>query len=301
LNLFLGELAALGTALGFSVSSTLFAMAGRQVGPLVVNRTRVILAVGFLAVTHILFYGTLVPLDAGAARWMWLGLSGVIGLVVGDGCLYKAFVLIGPRIGMLIMSLAPVMAALFAWLFYSETLSWCQIFGIFMTLSGIAWVVMERHGSAGSRDRNRVYWYGILLSFCAATCQALGLILAKRGLSGEFPAISGNMIRMTIAASALIVFSLVRGEVGETRKGFARHRRAMLQILGGALFGPLIAITLSLVAIQLAPIGIASTIMQMAPIFLLPIGYFFFHERFGWGAIAGTLVALIGVAVLFLL
>jgi drug/metabolite transporter (DMT)-like permease len=301
LSLFLGELAALGTALGFSVSSTLFALAGRRVGPLVVNRTRLILAVGFLAITHLLFYGTLVPLNAAADRWMWLGLSGVIGLVVGDGCLYKAFVLIGPRIGMLIMSLAPVMAALFAWLFYAETLSWCQIFGIFMTLLGIAWVIVERHSDAESRDRNRGYWYGISLSFCAATCQAMGLIMAKRGLYGEFSAISGNMIRMIIAASALVAFSAVQGRASEIVTRLTRHRRATLQILGGAMFGPLIAISLSLVAIQLAPIGIASAIMQMTPIFLLPIGYFFFRERFGWGAIAGTVVAIIGVAVLFLL
>lgn len=301
MNLFLGELAALGTALGFSASSTLFAMAGHRVGPLVVNRARLILAVGFLAVTHLLFYGAIAPLDAAADRWMWLGLSGIIGLVVGDGCLYKAFVLIGPRIGMLIMSLAPVTAALFAWLWYAETLSWCQIFGIFMTLAGIACVIMERHSGADSRARNRGYWYGISLSFCAAICQALGLILAKRGLYGEFSAISGNMIRMIVAASALIAFSAVQGEAGETIKRLIRHRRAALQILGGTMFGPYIAISLSLAAIQLAPIGIASAIMQMTPIFLLPIGYFFFRERFGWGAIAGTAVAMIGVAVLFLL
>ena len=301
MNLFLGELAALGTAMGFSISSTMFALAGRQVGSSVLNRTRLILAVGFLAITHLLFYGTLAPFDASAARWMWLGFSAIIGLVIGDGCLYKAFVLIGPRIGMLIMSLAPVMAALFAWLFYAETLSYCQIFGIFMTLGGIAWVILERHSGADSWDQNRSYLYGISLSFCAAMCQALGLILAKKGLYGDFSAISGNMIRMVVAASVLGVYSFINGGIGEDIKRLTHHRRATLQILCGTFFGPLVAISLSLIAIQLAPIGIASTIMQMTPIFLLPIGYFFLHERFGWGAIAGTVVAMVGVGILVLL
>jgi drug/metabolite transporter (DMT)-like permease len=53
------------------------------------------------------------------------------------------------------------------------------------------------------------------------------------------------------------------------------------------------------VAIQLTEVGIASTLMALPPVFLLPIGYFIFKERFGWQAVAGTFVAVAGVALLF--
>lgn len=106
---------------------------------------------------------------------------------------------------------------------------------------------------------------------------------------------------MVVAASVLGVYSFINGGIGEDIMRLIHHRRATLQILCGTFFGPLVAISLSLMAIQLAPIGIASTIMQMTPIFLLPIGYFFLHERFGWGAIAGTVVAMVGVGILVLL
>ncbi len=40
--------------------------------------------------------------------------------------------------------------------------------------------------------------------------------------------------------------------------------------------------------------------MALTPIFLLPISYFVFKERFGWQAVVGTLLAMTGVALLFL-
>ena len=75
---------------------------------------------------------------------------------------------------------------------------------------------------------------------------------------------------------------------------------SILSTAGGAL-GPLFGVWLSLVAIDLAPIGIATTLMALPPVFLLPIGRFVFGERITAHAIFGTFVALAGVALLFLL
>ena len=74
----------------------------------------------------------------------------------------------------------------------------------------------------------------------------------------------------------------------------------MPYILGGAAAGPTIAVTLTLFAIQNAEVGVASTLTSLTPIILLPAGYFAFKERFGWQAIVGTLLAITGVALLFL-
>lgn len=300
MNTYLGELAALGTSLCFSFTSLLFTMAGRQVGSVVVNRVRLLLAVLMLTITHWLVFGSLLPVHAGFSRWAWLGTSGFVGLVLGDMFLFQAFVWIGPRLSMLMMSLAPVIAALLAWLAYREALSPLQILGILLTLAGVAWVVLERDGRKTANPADRNYLRGVLFGLGAASGQALGLVLAKPGLAGDFTALSGNVIRMTTAAVILWAFTWFRRQVRPTLFQINTHRKSLLFLLGGAFAGPFLGVSLSLFSIQRSEVGIASTLMALPPVFLLPLSYLVFKERFGWRAVFGTLLSMVGVAVLFL-
>lgn len=276
----------------------MFTLAGRRVGSGVVNRTRLILAVFLLALTHWILLGTLLPLDADPIRWFWLALSGLVGLVLGDAFLFQAFVWIGPRLSMLMMSLAPVIASLVAWIFLGERLTPLQIFGMLLVLGGIAWVVLERNGQYQRENRN--YLRGILFGLGAATGQALGLVLAKNGLYGDFSPISANLIRMVAAMTVLWVLTFFQGKARSTFQRINANRKALIFLSAGVIAGPFLGVSLSMFAIQQTTVGIASTLMALPPVFLLPISYFFFNERFGWGAIIGTFVAITGVAILFL-
>lgn len=300
MNTSTGEFAALATALFFTATSTMFTLAGRQVGSLVLNRSRLVLAIIFLTGAHLLL-GIPLPLHTALNRWMWLSLSGVIGLVLGDAFLFQAFIWIGPRLSMLLMSLAPVLAAILAWLFLSEALTGWQVGGVLITLLGISWVILDRNGfqQKNTVDK-RNYLMGILFGLGAATGQAVGLITAKEGLGGNFSALSGTLIRMLAAALTLWGFTFLRGQAGATVKQVTSHPQASLFILGGAFTGPFLGVTFSLLAIQHTEVGIASTIMALPPVFLLPVGYFVFKERLGWQAFFGTALAMIGVALLFL-
>ncbi len=295
-----GEIAALITSLCFSATSIQFTLAGRRVSSIVVNRTRLALAMILISLAHWLFLGRLVPLDASPERWLWLGLSGVVGLVLGDVFLFQAFVWIGPRLSMLMMSLAPVIAALLAWLFLDEALNAGQMLGILVTLGGITWVILARDGKQHESDRDPDYLRGVLFALGGATGQAVGLILAKKGLGGDFSPISANVIRMLTAGISLWTITLIQGQARETIRRLRGNRRAVLLLLGGTFTGPLLGVSFSLLAVQRAQVGIASTLMALPPIFLLPIGYFAFKERFGWEAIAGTVVAILGVGLLFM-
>jgi len=298
LEAYLGEIAALGTSLAFSVGSTMFTLASRQLGSAVVNRGRLVLAVSFLALTHWIVLGDLLPWKADPRRWLWLGLSGIVGLALGDTFLFQAFVWVGPRLSMLMLSLAPVIATLVAWVFLGEHLNTMQIFGILLTLGGIAWVVLDRQSDQRSANRN--YTRGILFGLGGATGQALGLVLAKNGLYGNFSPISGNLIRMITAMTVLWGITLFQGKARFTLERLFSNRRAGAILVVAVICGPLIGVSLSLLAVQQAKVGVASTLMALPPVFLLPISYIFFKERFGWGAIAGTFVAVAGVALLFL-
>ena len=294
---YLGELAALATSLTFSVGSTMFTAAGRRLGSLVVNRTRLVIAVVFLSIAHQVVLGSLFPLDVAPERWLWLGLSGVVGLVLGDIFLFQAFVLVGPRLSMLMMSLAPIIAALEAWVFLGETLTGGQVFGIVVTIAGIGWVVMEGNGQ---HRNDHDYGRGILLGLGGAIGQATGLVLAKNGLGGEFSPISANMIRMIAAIVVLWGITFFQGQAKATIQTLRNDPKGVLFTTGGAFLGPFLGVSLSLFAIQRVEVGVASTLTALPPVFLLPISYFVFKERFGWGAVAGTLLAMAGVAALFL-
>jgi drug/metabolite transporter (DMT)-like permease len=298
-----GQVAALMTSLFYSFSSTFFTFATRQFGPMVVNRLRLVMAAVLLILVHQLLFGSSLPFNAGASRWFWLGISGIVGLVLGDALLFQAYRYIGPRLAMPMMSLAPIIAALVAWLFLGETLGFIEIIGIFVTIGGLAWVVNDGNGSrknnaAGLSSRD--YKLGLLFGLGAATGQALGLVLSKRGMVGNFSAISGNVIRMVTAAIFLWVITFFQGQARPTIQQLSLHPRSIWFIGVGMLAGPILGVSLSLYAVQNANVGIASTLMALPPVFLLPIGYFVFKERFSWSAIAGTVVALVGVAILFL-
>lgn len=297
LGSFIGEIAALGTSLSFSVGSTMFTNAGRRIGSLIVNRTRLIIASVFLSLAHWIVLGTFFPYHAPAENWFWLSLSGIVGLVLGDIFLFQAFVLVGPRISMLMMSLAPVIAAIQAWVFLHEALSGGQILGILITLSGIAWVVLEGNGMhRGDRDYGR----GILFGLGGAIGQATGFVLAKNGLGGNFSPISANLIRMLSAMIVLWAITFFQREAKLTIRTLFNDKKGVLFTIAGAFFGPFVGVSLSLFALQHIEVGVASTLTSLPPVFLLPISYIFLKERFGWGAVAGTLLAMIGVAILFL-
>jgi drug/metabolite transporter (DMT)-like permease len=295
---YIGELSALATSLFFSFTSIFFTLAGRRVGSMVVNRVRLAVAVVLLSAMHWWMFGIPLPLYVEPERWLWLGLSGIVGLALGDVFLFQAFVNIGPRLSMLMMSLAPVMATMQAWIFLGEIISTGQMAGILITLGGVTWVVMERNGN--NNQKNRDYARGILYGLGGALGQATGLVLAKNGLFGDFSPISGNVIRMITAAVILWMTAFIERKAGDTVRTLLKDHRGMGFTIGGSFTGPLIGVSFSLLAVQRAEVGVVSTLMALPPLFLLPLSYAFFGERFGWGAVAGTFLAVFGVAVLFL-
>jgi len=292
-----GELAAIGTAVFFAVSATLFAKAGRQVGASVVNRSRLLVAALIAIAIHWVSRGEPIPAGLSHTAWVWLGASGVIGLALGDDLLFRAYVSIGPALSMLVFALVPAIATALGWIFLDETLSGQEISGIAVTLFGVAWVVTARRQEAAQSGRHDSHGHGrgILFALGGAFGQALGLVTAKVGLNEGASPQAANCIRLLAAAVAVW---LVTAFSGQTLQTWAHNRRASALTVAGALAGPIAGVWLSLVAINRAPVGVASTLMSLTPLFLLPIGRLVFQEPITFRALAGTLLAIAGVAIL---
>jgi drug/metabolite transporter (DMT)-like permease len=297
---FIGEFASLFTSLCWSLSAIGFSMAGRDVSSQVINRVRVTLAFTALLIINWIFYGQPIPLSAGNERWFWLTLSGVVGLAIGDAFLFRCYQLVGPRIGLLLLSLAPVFGTAIAWLLFGETLTLMQFAGVMITLGGIGWVVLTRPALQAGEKPVKLSAQGVFFGIMAAIGQAGGLVLSKQGMAGNFPPFAGTLIRMTAAILSLWIMAAFQKQIGKTFTAVREQPSAMGWVAFGATFGPVIGVSASLLAVQHTEIGIASTLMALPPVFMLPVSYFVFKERFGWQAVAGTLLAIAGVALLFL-
>jgi drug/metabolite transporter (DMT)-like permease len=116
-------------------------------------------------------------------------------------------------------------------------------------------------------------------------------------LTGDFPAISGVAIRMLVGMLAIWGLTLSTGQLSKTITAF-RNKRAVRNVAAGSFVGPFIGVWLSLVAVQLTFVGIASTLMALTPIIILPISKWVFKEQVTRRAVIGTLVCLVGVAVI---
>ena len=173
-----------------------------------------------------------------------------------------------------------------------------QIIGIALTLAGIAWVVAS-HQEPPDTPRGHTR-RGVIFGILAGLGQAVGLVFSKQGMSGNFSPFQANAIRMLAAVLFIWIWAGFRGEAGSTFQELSGKPRILGLLALGAFIGPVLGVSSSLLAIQHAEIGVASTLIALTPVIILPISYFGFKEKVGWQAIVGTLLAIAGVAILFL-
>jgi len=295
---FIGEIAGLATSFFFAMTAIIFTKTGNMIGAQVTNRVRLLLALSYLVILNLILFHEPLPFSAGSSRWWWLSLSGIIGLSLGDAFLFQSLVSLGTRLGSLLLSLAPIFGSIIAWIFFGESLTALQITGIIMALAGIGWVVMS-HQEPANTPRGHTQ-RGVIFGVLGALGQAVGLVLSKQGMTGDFSPFQGNAIRMLAAVIFIWIGAVIQRQAGETITEVRKQPQALGLIALGALLGPVLGVSASLLAVQHADIGVASTLMGLPPVIVLPISYFVFKEKVGWQAIAGTLLAIAGVAVLFL-
>jgi len=296
----MGELAALATAFFWAFSSVFFTSASKEIGPLNTNRARLILAVLVFLFLNLIVSGTPLPLNATPERWMWLSLSGIFGLVLGDTALFQCYVLVGNRLGTLVIASVPVISTLMAWALMGEMMSLIEIVGMLVCVSGIALVVLDGREGNGAQHTRKQYALGILLGTFSAVCQAAAMTLAKKGLGGGFPPLSAAVIRMLAALVVIWSITLLAGKGRSSIQALLNNRRIQKVIVGGTICGPVIGVWLYLISIQSTLVGVSSTLMALTPVVMLPIARFYYKEQMSFRVVIGTITALAGAAIIFL-
>jgi drug/metabolite transporter (DMT)-like permease len=226
-------------------------------------------------------------------------ISAILGLVLGDSFLFKSFQLIGARLGIIIMAAVPVLSTILAFFFLNEIISYMGMFGMVLTITGILIVVLEKK----SVKQNNIPFnkLGIFYGFLGALGQATGLIFAKYAFQGgELNGFAASFIRLFSASIIILPLAATFRRYKNPIGIYSKDRYSAKVILIGTVFGPVLGITGSLIAIEYAKVGIASTLMATMPIIMLPISRFYFKEKIDWKAIIGAFVAVVGTAIIFL-
>ena len=292
--MYLGELSALLTAFLWSGTSLAFSSASEKIGSLQLNIDRMILASVFLISTiFIMGYG----FDLSMSQYINLIISGIVGLIIGDSFLFKSFQMIGARISMLLMALSPGISTLLAFIFLDERITLPGIAGIFITISGIALVVLEKN----TDSKYKITALGITYGLLGALGQAGGLIFAKFAFEeGHIASFVATFIRIFSSVIILLPVVLLLKRYKNPYKIFNKNKSAFGATLIGTILGPFLGITFSLIAVENTKVGIAATLMSTMPIIMLPMVRYIFKEKLSWRAITGAVISVIGVALIFL-
>jgi drug/metabolite transporter (DMT)-like permease len=300
-----GEFAALLTAFFWTITALAFESASKKVGSLSVNLIRLVAALGLLTIFSFIIRGIPFPTDASAHNWIWLSLSGLVGFVLGDLFLFRAYVVVGARISMLIMSLAPPIAALIGWIALGEQLNYKQGLGMLLTFVGIALVVLHREDKDvvklnGGRRKFKFSYpiTGLLLAFGGAVGQGGGLVLSKYGMS-DYNVFAAVQIRViTGVVGFLALFALLNRWSALSLA--LKNRQAMGRLSIGAFFGPFLGVSFSLWAVRYTSTGVASAIMSIVPVLIIPASIYFHKEKLKMKEIIGAIIAIFGVFLFFL-
>lgn len=301
----IGEFAALLTTVFWTITALSFETASKRVGSMHVNLLRLGLAAIFLTIFSWFHRGMLLPLDADIHTLTWLALSGIIGFVIGDYCLFKAFEITGARVAMLMMTLAPIFAALAAWIIIGELMSIKSLIAMAITLGGIALVIFTRTpgvttGAVKGKGSYSMSYpvKGIVLGIIAAAGQGVGLVLSKYGM-GEYDSFSASQIRVITGFIGFAILFFVLGKYKELPATF-RDAKAMKWLVVGSIFGPFLGVSFSLMAVQHTDAGIAQTIMSLVPVLIIPPAVFLNKEKVTVREIVGAIIAVCGVAIFFI-
>ncbi len=307
-----GEIISLCVALSWTVTAWFSDKASRRVGSMVTNVLRLVLASIFLAVLLWITVGRPYPVYADRDTWIWLALSAAVGYVFGDYCLFNCYLSIGPRWGQLLMMIAPPMAAFAGWIMLGETLSWKSVLAMVVTLGGIGISILSR-GEHGSFKLD-LPLKGVLLGIGAGVGQGVGLVLSKVGMqhySDAIPAdasavwetmlpFASTMIRALVGSVGFLFLLYLQKGLGRL-KGAVRDPVAMKYACIITLFGPAVGVSLSLMAVQYARAGIASTLMALTPVLILVPEVLVNKKRIRPKEVIGLAVSFVGVALFFLL
>jgi drug/metabolite transporter (DMT)-like permease len=296
-------------AICWAISAFPFTKAARAMSVSSMNLFRL------LAGTVLVFITAFVVDSAGFTRifstayadaWMWMGLSGITALGIGDYFSYRMYTILSPRNGTALGTFSPAAAWLLGTLLLNETINLAGLIGIAITIIGVLAM------SLGKTERSRIPDHGhgnirsgILFGIIGAICNGAGIVFSKKAFlvqeanGAKLPPLTGSFIRFLVATLVILLLLIIRKKLASNFSNIMKQPRPVLQnAIAGTVFGPLLAVGCALISIQYIPAAVAQTIFTLVPVVALLIAHFFYREKITTYALGGVVTAILGVGIL---
>jgi drug/metabolite transporter (DMT)-like permease len=296
MNNYTGELAALLTAIFWTVSALAFESASRKIGSVAVNILRLVIGFIFLSIFCFFWRGIPLPYDASGFNWFWLILSGLVGFVFGDLFLFKSYTIISSRFSMLVMTLVPPITAFFSWIMIGEHLKPIHFVGMTLTFLGIAMAVFNKNGK-NEKVSLKLSPKGMMYAFGGAVGQALGLVLSKIGLK-DYDPFAATQIRIIAGIAGFSFLVTIMGRWSIIKQS-VKTGNGLKAVSIGAMFGPFLGVSFSLISVKYTEAGIAATLMALVPVFIILPAVMLYKEKVTIPEIIGAIISVAGVALFF--
>jgi len=287
----MGELAALGAAFVWALSSTIWQRVGQQIPAVVLNFLKGAIAL-FMLLSTVLILGKSLPAINPTILAMLL-VSGALGIGLGDTAWFVVLKYLGARRSLLLETLSPPLTALFGLIFLQEKLSVVACTGVFLTICGVAWVIAER--TAETVLPSKQIWQGLGISLLGQTSHAAGAILSRTAFTQiDIDPLWTASLRL-IGGMAVMLFFLNRTNTASLKQ--LKSPKILAATVIAAFLGTYLGIFLQQISLKYAPAGIAQALSSTSPLFVLPLAVMA-REKVSLRAVLGVAGAIAGIVLL---
>ena len=325
----IGEIAGLSAAAIWAFSSMLYSFARMTAWEL--NYWKNVFA-AFIFLVH-LWIASLISsapmFEAPKEAWCWLGLSSLIGIVIGDTLYLRSLQILGPRRALVVATASPIFGVIIGFFFMNDPITAFLLLGVGLTVFGVGIVVTDKKAEVENPNifPGR-FPIGIMLGVGAALCQASGVAFAKLGMDHGCEALESSFIRILTASiimtwliianpakyaiSRKVKNNSISSSVAEDKKreegketAVEYEEASIVKPLGewysmkffipGMLMGTWIGIWFFQMAQQYADTAVVTTLVSTCPIFAIPLVWLVQGHRVSIKGILGTAIAVVGI------
>jgi drug/metabolite transporter (DMT)-like permease len=301
-----GLIAAVITLICWTVGTFAFTRASALYDPTSINRVRLLYATMCLTVMVCFWRGfsiTELFTDPLPEHWLWLGISGIVGLSIGDYFAFSAYKMMGSTRTSLFSTFAPGAALFGGILLLGEQMNIVGFIGMAVSIGGLIWFIRSAESRKQSPEQKTNLTKGIVYAILGALCQGLGLVFAKKGLileyeSGRIAPLHATWIRMFIGTAAMYLVGLFSGKLKTEFKTISFTPSIIKPVLLGTAFGPVMGVSMSLYAVSVIEVSIAQTIFSLLPISVLFAAVLLRKEKLDPYSLIAAVIGVAGVIIL---
>jgi len=298
----IGELAALGAALCWTVSAVLYKEALLRTKPISANIVRCvctsILLVAFLAIVGKIGALTELPVHGVVLAVI----SGIIGLGLGDTMYMLSLKWLGVARAVPITCTYPLFSLLLMVFLQGETVTLHVVLGAVMIVFGI-WLLSRKEKKTGTSEPQKKFLVtGVASALATAIVWAVSITMIDMAVSlPETGSLDHALAVNTLRVSAVAVFLLATAPISDRKYSFLKmQRRTVFTLISGGI----VALALGWFFLTYSFLHTSGSqavpISSTTPLFATVSGIVFLHEQVTAKDLLGSIIIVVGIFLIFI-